>query len=145
MLTIEQLWDKHPSVQNDLYPCPDQKSNPRFENQCAIRMGVCLERCGVDLSGYKGVKCWFGCKETHILRVEELVPFLKTVKELGPYKEIIDPKSSAFESFSGILVCYNFWNNKNGDHIDVVKDGVMTYGALEYIDRSERVGYWEYF
>ena len=148
MLTIEQLWENHPAVQDVVYPCSDFDSDydtsPNFENQCAIRMSVCLERCGIDFSKYHGVKCWFGCKETHILRVEEFVPFLRTVRELGEYKEITAPTSSTFENFNGILVCYNFWNNRNGDHIDVVKDGVMTYGSLEFIDRSERVGYWQF-
>ena len=150
MLTIKQLWENHPAVQDVVYPCSDFDSDsdydatPNFENQCAIRMSVCLERCGIDFNRYRGVQCWYGCNETHALRVEELVPFLKKVEVLGEYKEIVAPHSSMFEDFSGIIVCYNFWNNGNGDHIDVVKDGEMTYGDLEFIARSERVGYWEF-
>jgi hypothetical protein len=146
MLTIEHLWKNHPAVYDVIYPCSEIDSGyetPNFENQCAIRMSVCLERAGIDFSGYNGVKCWFKCEDTHTLRVEELVPFLRTQKELGVYKEIVAPKSSQFSEFNGIIVCYNFWNNKNGDHIDLVWGGEMTYGDLEYVDRSERVGYWE--
>ena len=143
MLDIDMLWDRHPANNGSINPCSSD-DEPHFENQCAIRLSVCLQECGVDFEGYDGVRCWHGCDQVHALRVEELVIYMRKHLEvvLGEYQEFPRPRSSMFEDASGIIVCFNFWNNGNGDHIDILRDGEMTYGDLEYVDRSERVGFW---
>jgi len=44
--TLHKLWKNHPYP---AYPC--DKST--FKNQCAIRMGVAMEKSGIDTSSFE--------------------------------------------------------------------------------------------
>lgn len=46
-------------VRRDLSPCAARDGTPNFENQCAIRMGLALDRANFSLSKYRGARCWF--------------------------------------------------------------------------------------
>jgi len=64
MLIFDKLWKNHPTITGDDNPC-QTNGRPNFTHQCAIRMGVCLARCGVDTSRLPGVThCWYGHRKS---------------------------------------------------------------------------------
>jgi Type VI secretion system (T6SS), amidase effector protein 4 len=63
MLIFNELWLNHPG--RNRRPC-------NFTNQCAIRMGIALQKTNVNMSTFKGAKCWHGHEPKHILRAQEL-------------------------------------------------------------------------
>ena len=145
MLTFQTLWDNHPSNYGDDAPCRDKKGNSNFTNQCAIRLGIALADSGMNLRSFQGARCWFGHK--HILRVEQMIPWLKTQKhEVGAwvrYKPGSDA-TSAVQGKTGIVACRNFHGRNNqGDHIDLWNGTKMAKGDSSYMDRSEEMFFWE--
>lgn len=149
-MNFKDLWQNHPANEDDLTPCHDAMGVPNFESQCAIRMGICLSKSGLDFSDFNGVRCWFHPEYlNHTLRVEELVEYLK--KKLP--KSIFTTKTRrswdsplsehGFEGLTGIVVFQNFWGDGNrGDHIDLWDGEEMTYGDNDYFERSEKVYFW---
>jgi len=149
MLDFQQLWDNYPQ---EWHPCKNLATGvPNFENQCAIRMGVALSRCGFKFNDFNGDFCWFHPEsDAHILRVEELLRYLK--KKLP--KEILtiatkkhDPISYEIcEGRHGIIVFRNFWGRGNqGDHIDLINDECeLKSGDEEYFERSEQVYFFDF-
>ncbi len=144
---FSELWEKHPSNNDDDFPCYNQITHiENFENQCAIRMGVALERSDFDLNSYHGVTCWFGCDEIHVLRVEELALFLEA--RLGKPKSFhhitCDDFCRATDNASGIIAFFDFWGKGNqGDHLDLWNSERMTCGDPDYFERSRKVLFWE--
>ncbi|HKJ61231.1 MAG TPA: hypothetical protein VKA94_04460, partial [Hyphomicrobiales bacterium] len=53
MVTFNQLWANHPTNTGEQHPCSTLGIS-NFENQCSIRMGVCLRRSGVPASSIRG-------------------------------------------------------------------------------------------
>jgi len=151
-MDFKLLWDNHPAnrVADDEYPCVGYNGQPNYENQCAIKMGVCLERCNFDMSKFEGVKCWHHPRsDNHILRVEELRLFFAkvlpnkslTIKRKRPNKDI---SVEDFEGKSGIVIFCDFWGDNNqGDHVDLFNGEELADGDLDYFERSERVYLWE--
>jgi len=150
-MKFKDLWYHHPAnncayIQTLINPC--FSNEPNFENQCAIRMGVALQRSGVPITHYKGVTCITDynfkpeCIEFHPLRVNELIYFLTW--KLG---EPSHHKGVTFEDFverKGIIVFLDFWGkNMQGDHIDLWDGKGMTYGARDYFTRSREVLFWD--
>ena len=144
MLMFRTLWDAHPSNQGNNTPCLDRKGNSAFENQCAIRMGVALSGAGMNLSSFRGVQCWYGHR--HILRVEELIMWLRTQTQDVGTAQSFRPGTNArmvVTGRTGIVACRNFWGRGNqGDHIDVWDGTNMAYGSPDYMDLSEEVVFW---
>ncbi|MBL1261311.1 MAG: hypothetical protein COB33_012350 [Thiotrichaceae bacterium] len=137
MVTFQKLWENHPTITGDENPCTTNgKSN--FPNQCAIRMGVSLARCGVDTSRIPGaIHCWHKHDKSlgHIIRAEELakglekhsvfIPGVQKVQKVNPeeFKDTLRGKR-------GIIFFKNYWRrtnngkkesfrNRSGDHIDL--------------------------
>jgi len=149
-MKFKLLWDAHPSNNDEENPCTNlSDGKPLFKNQCAIRMGVCLERAKFDMSDYQGVRCWHHPEfDNHTLRVEELVKYLKkklpksclTVKHAG--ESMIDHFD--FDGLTGIIAFIDFWGeNGTGDHIDIWDGSEMTSGDLDYFERADTVYFWE--
>lgn len=149
-MKFKLLWDAHPSNHGELQPCRNLKNgNANFNSQCAIRMGVCLQRAGFDMSDYRGVRCWHHPEyENHTLRVEELAKYLK--KKL-PKRSLIERsaddsiiEASDFEGMTGIVAFIDFWGeNGQGDHIDLFDGNELTFGGNDYFERSDKVYFWE--
>jgi hypothetical protein len=150
MLDFQKLWDAYPQ---DWTPCRSLSNGvPNFENQCAIRMGVALSRCGFKFNDFNGEFCWFHPEfDAHILRVEELLRYLK--KKLPKETLTIakrkydEPIESEFcGGRQGIIVFQNFWGSGNqGDHIDLInEEGELKSGEDDYFERSERVYFWDF-
>lgn len=129
---------------------------PAFENQCAIRMGIALEKSGVNLDSFQGERCWQGHSPKHILRAQELADWLtKQTRLVGKVKIIsksVDP-SFAFKGKKGIVFFQNITKTKvqGIDHIDVF-DGVNLKNGCEklkdvpdtkWIDSCQQVWFWD--
>jgi len=140
------LWASHPMNKGNINPCTtDGKVN--FENQCAIRMSVCLKNSGISLKSFSGAKCYPGHKhhQEHILRAEELAAWLEKKKAIfGKPTKKKKVKSSEYKGRKGIILLKNFWGTGNqGDHIDLWNGKMMTRGAPSYFSSSQEVWFWE--
>ncbi|BFM15697.1 hypothetical protein R50073_18800 [Maricurvus nonylphenolicus] len=72
-MKFNDLWENHPTVESLIDDAPCKVNGKRaFENQCAIRMGQALVKSGVNLTSFKGARCWHKHSPAHILRAEEL-------------------------------------------------------------------------
>lgn len=138
-IAFQALWDNHPYPDS---PC----DTDTFTNQCAIRMGVALRESGVDLSSFRGAKCYpgFGHDPKHILRAQELADWLKTQPGLvGEVQVHTNVTSGHFGGKKGIVFIKNGWGPT--DHIDVWNGltGDMKGGDPAYFARGQEVWFWE--
>lgn len=146
LVSFNSLWSRHPSNLGNDAPCSTNgKSN--FDNQCAIRMGVCLFSAGISLSSFRGDRCYPGHKhnQSHILRVLDLVEWFKIMPQtFGKAIEDKNPTSAKYKGRQGIVYFENFWGNNNqGDHIDLWDGSLVAKGDASFFDRSERILFWE--
>ena len=144
-VTFAQLWAAHPANNFVESPWCNDAGVPNFENQCAIKMGVTLQRAGVDLSSYPKTKCcWFGHAEKHTLRAEELAAWLKNRPEqFGKVERTRHTSVAAFLGRQGIVMCRNFWGKgMQGDHLDLWNGSQFADGDDNYFERSQEVWFW---
>jgi hypothetical protein len=127
MVAFNELWRAHPANESVMTPCiaPHQLTNlegkvvqsgtPVFPNQCAIRLGVTLKRCGVTRSqlGSIGTCSVHGADEMHTINASQLALALSraNIDGFGPVEKITGK---------------DYWmrtddrvGNPTGDHIDV--------------------------
>jgi hypothetical protein len=124
MSMFETLWDNHPTITDDDFPCSsDGKKN--FENQCAIRLGECLERSGLKTKNLPVRRCWFHKdKPGHILAAEELAKALEKAPPSGKIQKPIKFKGkdgfTKIAGKKGIIFFKDYYGPSNqGDHIDL--------------------------
>jgi hypothetical protein len=124
-VAFADLWKHYPSSD----PCVNTSTGAKaYDNQCAIRVGMALERCGVSFASFRGPRCEFGPHGNGmVLRAEELANWLKTrpfagcpVAEPGPGKEF----QSRLKGRTGIVFFKDYWRRAGekyptGDHIDL--------------------------
>lgn len=143
MPTIQfaNLWKNHPYPQS---PC----NTSLFENQCAIRMGVALEKTGVDTSGFDKKfpqrRCYPGLKHSprHILAAQELASWLDSPPYFFGTKEVIKTNRAAkLKDRKGIIFVQNGWGST--DHIDVWNGTDMKGGAPDWVDYGDAIWFWE--
>lgn len=120
MSTFRKLWQAFPAGE---FPC-STNGRPDFENQCAIRMGVCFEKAGVSIKHWPARKCWQHKQEgNHILAAEELANALTRVTVPGMGKVEKYQGSEGFPKIkarTGIVFFRNFYGpGMQGDHIDL--------------------------
>jgi hypothetical protein len=64
------LWAAYPASDPCVNPTTGKKA---YDNQCAIRVGLALQRCGVNFGTFKGPRCEHGPSGNGIvLRAQEL-------------------------------------------------------------------------
>ena len=141
MIIFQKLWDNHPTITGDDNPCnTNGKSN--FPNQCAIKLGVCLAKNGVNTTKIPGVThCWHQKKsEGHVIRAEELAKGLKRFHLPGVQKvQEVAPESyfRELKGKTGIIFFKDYWQrtingtqeefrNRSGDHIDLWNGSRLT-------------------
>ena len=139
---FNQLWAHHPG---DEFPC-DKKA---FPNQCAIRMGVALEKSGVNTSAfdrmYPNRRCYSGFKHTlrHILAAQELANWMKSEKKI--FGEVVNVDKSqldkALKGKKGIVFIKDGWGPV--DHIDVWNGSEMRGGETNYFSVGKEIWFWE--
>jgi hypothetical protein len=152
MLDFASLWQNHPANGDppELEPCKDSEGVSHFENQCAIRMSVCLVRSGVRLDSFRGAFCWFGHHREHALRAEEVAAWLDSpLADFVPSADIAKSSagpisSSLYAGRRGIVLFRNFWGTgQQGDHIDLWDGEKMSHGNGDYFERSQEVWFWD--
>jgi len=161
MLDFKTLWNNHPTISDgERFPCQRPSGVTNFSNQCAIRLGISLQKSDL-LRGYDGATCWHGHRgQGHTLRARELAKWMKKNRSrFGHCKRSRKVQWQDYQGKHGIIFCENFWGQNNtGDHIDLW-DGTgkfmresddfhwegpaLASGGLDYIERSERVWFWE--
>lgn len=124
-VTFSTVWNNYPSSD----PCVSPRTNKKaYDNQCAIRVGIALEKSGVSFAGFRGPRCEFGAKGNGmVLRVRELASWLNTkpFKECGPHFPTTgEGFESALKGKKGIVYFEDYWLRDGeklptGDHIDL--------------------------
>ncbi|MGR5150149.1 T6SS effector amidase Tae4 family protein [Photobacterium alginatilyticum] len=127
VIQFANLWKNHPYPQN---PC----DKAHFPNQCAIRMGVALEKSGIDTSSfdlkYPRRRCYPGFKHSpkHILAAQELANWIAANPNIfGQKKVITTERESSLKGIRGIIFIKNGWGST--DHIDVWNGETMKGGS----------------
>ncbi len=124
-LKFATLWQHYPNHD----PCVNPRTGqPAYDNQCAIRLGMALERSGVSFTSFKGPRCQFGPHGNGmVLRASELARWLHTrpFKECpigvpGPGKDF----ATRLAGRTGIVFFEDYWlrdgeKYPSGDHIDL--------------------------
>lgn len=130
-VNFSDLWKAYP----DDAPCNKDK----FSNQCAIKVGHALAKCGVDTTKLvpKSRHCWFHDYSLgHVLAAEELAAALEKVRIPGiNIPSNIEPKnfSERIAGRKGIIFFKDYWtrssdapNTPTGDHIDLWNGSRLT-------------------
>lgn len=133
MVSFNTLWANHPGWTD---PCS-------FEHQCAVRMGVALEKSKVDLSTFHGARCWQGHAPKHILRAQELADWISIKPHyFGTTSTHKNVTKAKFSSKKGIVFIQNGWGAT--DHIDLWDGTSMKVGESEYFALGKEVWFWEF-
>ena len=157
---FNELWNNYP----DSNPC-----NPKFKNQCAIKVGVALSKSGADTTKLVSKKrhCWFHGEENgHVLSAEELAKGLSG-SSLPGLEKAIEIAGKNFKSKiagrKGIIFFENYWlrsegrpSYPTGDHIDLwngqrltdwsswirIQLGVVIPDVWSDLEKAPRVLFW---
>lgn len=153
---FKALWDYHPAPKN---PCDVNE----FPNQCAISMGVAIEKAGIDTSTYKELRCTEFSKyashyegpnkgqvKGHIRSADMLAQWIErqrnifgSVKKRKRSQEQIAPED--YNGKTGIVYIMHGWEPLVS-HIDVwdgKKSQDMKRGTARYLERGKEVWLWE--
>lgn len=143
-VSFTDLWKNHPYPDT---PC----DTSLFANQCAIRMGVALQKSGVSTKSFSGATCAhfpaLKHKVAHILRAQELANWLKAEgqKSLVGKVKIYTKKVSSedFVGKNGIVFIKDGWGAT--DHIDVWSGTAMALkgGSPDYFMLGKQVWFWQ--
>ncbi|MEI8668817.1 MULTISPECIES: T6SS effector amidase Tae4 family protein [Pseudoalteromonas] len=142
IVKFNKLWSNHP------YPdAPCDKS--LFGNQCAIRMGVALEKSGIDTSSFDSMypqrRCYPGLKHSprHILAAQELANWIDSPRStaFGTKKVIKGGALSKLKDKKGIIFIMNGWGNT--DHIDLWDGEYLKGGNTDWLNLGDEIWFWE--
>ena len=138
IITFNELWKNHPTLADNELPCRTN-GKVNFLNQCSIKLGVCLSRCGVNTSNMPGIThCGYHPKsQGHVIRAEELANSLTQYPIAGIQK--VEPKAfkDKLAGRTGIIFFKDYWQreingkkeefrNRSGDHIDLWNGSRLT-------------------
>jgi hypothetical protein len=162
-LVFKDLWNAYPSDP----PCSSD-GKPNHSNQCAIRVGTALAKCGVNTSALGVAHCWHHEHSAgHVLRAEELANALtdRNVPGVGK-RQNLEAKgyASKIAGKTGIIFFKDYWMRDRdrdgvptGDHIDLwqgrrmtsraswlrVQLGIVMPGMWEDLEKAKCVYFWE--
>lgn len=166
MLKFRELWGNHPTNHGEQFPCHTGGTS-HFANQCSIRMGVCLKRCGVQVAQLRGaITCnqaggvAHPAEDMHFVRANELANALRgaRIDGLGSMVKLASATNFAEElgGRTGIIYFQDYWwrttdiLKATGDHIDLWNGWRTTakmlfpwFGWLGGYDRSGEIWFWE--
>jgi len=144
VITFEQVWKNYP----DAHPCVDRDGNiPKgFDNQCAIRVGLALERSGVSFKTFgPGGRCPVGAPNSGMVAsAQELANWLRRHPFPGLGRAIIIKPASDWEvrikGKVGIVFFKDYWRRKgetkgvgSGDHIDLWNGSSLTSSFANFL------------
>ncbi|WP_188150498.1 T6SS effector amidase Tae4 family protein [Teredinibacter waterburyi] len=162
MVKFKNLWDSYP----DEPPC----SKKDFSDQCAIKVGNALAKCGVKtITLVKRTRhCWHHeVGEGHTLAAEELAAGLAKVRIQG-ISSAVEIKPENFKSQltgkKGIVFFKDYWlrsadkpGRPTGDHIDLwngsrltdwrtwvrIQFGLVIPGVWSDLEKSKKILFWK--
>jgi hypothetical protein len=167
MASFENLWKNYPDKDKIKSQCRNKQkvSNNPFSDYCAIMLSECFIRSGIDMSLYKGNRCWSHPGKKHILRAEDLANSLEKHPSPGfGALENIQPASfqSTLSNKTGVIFFKDYWrrgnesfSDRSGDHIDlwnkdqITSSGMFLRSVLEFLGRvsdlnkSREIWFWE--
>lgn len=127
-VSFTTVWANYPKQD----PCHDLRGRalPGYENQCAIRVGVALERSGVSFHSFRGNRCpGAGPASGMVASAQQLARWLERHPIAGSLKAEKYTGSNLFakiEDRSGIVFLGDYWRRptdrakaRTGDHIDL--------------------------
>lgn len=129
---FSELWNNYPKSAPCINPNTNQKA---YSNQCAIRVGLALEKSGVSFSSFKGQRCEFAePKNGMALRAQELAAWLDRKPFQGCGSTLILAGSnfqSILKGRTGIIFFQDYWArdgevSPTGDHIDLWNSDRLT-------------------
>ena len=116
-------------------PCDatDQKGNPLFGNQCAIRLSLALRKSGVSFATFPTArKCWVHPNEHHVLAAKELADWLQQ-KKVSFISKVETVTGSEWRrnvvGRTGIICFEDYYAadaSSGGDHIDLWDGRALT-------------------
>lgn len=117
-----QLWFNHPRnwPQGPTHgPCRNRRGQPAYENQCAIRLSIALERSGVRVGAGGSSQCAHG----HMRSAEQMARWLASV-EMVPYvgQPLRHPQPFEYGNRTGIMAWIGYISSENRtltNHIDL--------------------------
>lgn len=167
MSKFKMLWNNYPDKKLLSAKCFNKQkdSSKPFSDYCAIMLSECLIKSGINISSYKGNRCWSHPGSKHILLAEDLAKGLKASPPPGFGKMIqVNPKTFQKElaDKAGVIFFKDYWprgnepeQTRSGDHIDLWdKDKITSssmffrsvyefFGALSDLNRSKQIWFWE--
>lgn len=167
MANFATLWRNFPEKDIMKKKCTNKQkgSNNPFGNYCAILLSECFNQSGVDISLFKGARCWSHLGKKHILLAEDLANGLKRHTPPGFGKlQKIQPGSFQTElsGKTGVIFFKDYWqrgkesfDSRSGDHIDlwnkseITSSGMFIRSILEFfgrvsdLNKSKEIWFWE--
>jgi len=167
VVNFDTLWENFPEKEIIKSQCTNKQkdSNKPFSDYCAISLSECFIRSGIDISLFKGNKCWSHQGKKHILLAED---FANGMKKNTPQNfsslEKIQPESfqDALSKKTGVIFFKDYWQrgkenfkNRSGDHIDLWNKDEITssgmfmrsisefFGAVSDFNKSKEIWFWE--
>ena len=125
---FQSLWNNYPTT---LAPC-----NNGWDNQCAIRLSIALQKSGLSLAGYGDPTCGHG----NARGAESLANFLWI--NIGAAFKYTNPNQNVVTGRSGIIFFKDLagFRGGNGDHIDLWNVSKTKTGA--YFQSCREVWFW---
>jgi hypothetical protein len=165
MVKFYTLWSNHPTNLNNNLPCRTLGIS-NYENQCAIRIGICLQKSGVLPTQLRRMATCSAhpYEEMHYLRAQEVADALMGAQIEGmlPAKRLtvtaeMGDFPTALGGRKGIIYFKDYWARAGetratatGDHIDLwngwrtcSKILLPWFYWLGGYDRSREIWFWE--
>lgn len=137
MIAFDTLWNNHPITLGMVQPCLNSTGQPLYENQCAIRMSVCLRRSGISLSGLQ-----YTCEHGDALRVEEMITKLDSSGIFGIGKRWKEPKSISPLCGRRGIVAFRQIGTGLG-HIDLWRGYRILHGSNSFAILAQEIVFWD--
>lgn len=141
-VTFAELWAAYPKED----PCVDKNGKPPkgWENQCAIRVGLALERVGVSFRSFGGARCPTGPQRGGMAAgAQALANWLRARPFPGcPLATHVAPANwkDAVEARTGIIFFKDYWRRSGetsgtgtGDHIDLWNRDTLTPSFVSFL------------
>jgi hypothetical protein len=153
MVLFDNLWKNYPKKEIIKARCTNKQkdSNKPFDDYCAIMMSECFIRSGLDLTLFRGNRCWSHPGKKHVLLAEDFANGLRTHTPLGFGRmKTIHPGSfqSELEGETGVIFFKDYWQRGNqnfaarsGDHIDLWNKSEITSSSMFYRSIVELFGF----
>jgi hypothetical protein len=141
-ITFSALWANYSSES----PCvgKDDKPPPGWQNQCAVRVGLAMERSGVSFKSFSSGRCPTGPQSGGMVgSAQALANWLKTRPFPGcPAVKVIKPSNwmNEVRGKTGIIFFKDYWRRKgevtgvgSGDHIDLWNRDTLTRSLVSFL------------